>query len=227
MQSLKRTLKPVQLASSFVCLLIAWTSVISAGESIPIEAPKQPSIAKSLWQRTTLTDNWFGSGSTMREYGVNFGGSLTQFYQGLAVGNGSHNWKYGGKFDGFVRIDGSKLGLWQGFGINAHAEVNYGKSPAFAGGTFLPNNLALTFPGSNGDFADLTLYFTQQLPDDVTLMFGKINTVDLYDASREFSAGRSIEQYETSPAVPTEDNPQPSTKMLALSPLAFPTIITP
>jgi hypothetical protein len=81
----------------------------------------------------------------MREYGVNFSGSLTQFYQGLAVGSDSHNWKYGGKFDGFVRINGSKLGLWQGFGINAHAEVKYGEFHAFVGGTFLPNNLALLF----------------------------------------------------------------------------------
>jgi len=40
------------------------------------------------------------------------------------------------------------------------------------------------------------------------------------------SAGAQYRKYETSPAVPTEDNPQPSTKMLALSPLAFPTIIT-
>jgi len=126
---------------------------------------------------------------TLREYGVNLSDSLTQFYQGLAVVSGSHNWKYGGKFDGFVRIDGSKLGLWQGFGINAHAEVNYGESRAFAGGTFLLKNLALTFPGSYGNFADLSLYFTQQLPDDVTLMFDKINTVDLYDAGREFGGG--------------------------------------
>jgi hypothetical protein len=44
-QSLKRTLKPVQLALNFVCLLFVWTSVISAGGSIPIEAQKQPPIA--------------------------------------------------------------------------------------------------------------------------------------------------------------------------------------
>ena len=164
MQSLKRTLKPVQLALNFVCLLFAWTSVISAGESIPIEASKQPPTTKSLWQRTTLTDDWFGTGTTLREHGIGFSGSLTQFYQGLATGSGSHDWKYGGKADGFLRIDGAKLGLWQDFGINAHAEVNYGESRTFAGDTLMPNNLALTFPGSNGDFADLSLYFTQQLP---------------------------------------------------------------
>lgn len=36
-----------------------------------------------------------------------------------------------------------------------------------------------------------------------------------------------LSQYEPSSGVPPEDNPQPSMKMIALSPLAFPTIITP
>lgn len=36
-----------------------------------------------------------------------------------------------------------------------------------------------------------------------------------------------LSQYEQSPRVSPGDNPQPATKMLAISPLAFPTIITP
>ena len=36
-----------------------------------------------------------------------------------------------------------------------------------------------------------------------------------------------LSQYEQSPRVPPGDNPQPATTMLAISPLAFPTIITP
>jgi hypothetical protein len=94
--------------------------------------------------------------------------------------SGAHGWKYGGKADGFLRIDGGKLGLWKGFGISAHAELNYGESPTSAGGTFLPNNLALSFPGANNTFADLSLYLIQQLGESVTVMFGKINTIDLY-----------------------------------------------
>lgn len=176
-----------------VLLLWAWISSLKA-EGIPSDdLSVLPQETKAWWKSETPTNDWFGNGGKLRARGVNFNASLTQFFQGLASGSGKHNWEYGGKFDGFVRIDGSKLGLWQGFGINAHAEVNYGESRGFAGGTFLPNNLALTFPGSNGDFADLSLYFTQQLPDDVTLMFGKINTVDLYDAGREFSGGRGID----------------------------------
>ncbi|MEQ1739874.1 MAG: carbohydrate porin [Methyloglobulus sp.] len=179
-----------------VCLFFTWMSVVSADEAASIEASKQLPISKSLWERTTLTDDWFGTGTTLREHGIGFSGSLTQFYQVLAAGTGSHDWKYGGKADGFLRIDGAKLGLWKGFGLNAHAELNYGESPTSAGGTFLPNNLALAFPGANNTFADLSLYFTQQLGDDITVMFGKINMIDLYDAGREFSGGRGIEQFQ-------------------------------
>jgi porin len=193
---MKLTPKFAQLIFSLVCLFSAWITAVIAGDDTSIETSKQPPITKSLWQRTTLTDDWFGSGSTMREYGVNFSGSLTQFYQGLAVGSSSHDWKYGGKADGFLRIDGAKIGLWQGFGINAHVEINYGESLFTTGGTFLPNNLALFFPGTNGAYADLSLYLSQKIGNDISLMFGKINTIDLYDAGREFSGGRGIEQFQ-------------------------------
>ena len=146
--------------------------------------------------RETLTDDWFGAGPAMREHGVVFSGALTQFYQGLVSGDGPKGWKYGGKVDGFLRIDGGKLGLWKGFGISAHAELNYGQSPTSAGGTFVPNNMALFFPGANETLADLSLYVSQQFGDSVTVMLGKINTVDLYAAGHEFSGGRGVELFQ-------------------------------
>lgn len=181
---------------SFVYLLLAWVATVNAGDVITSESTGQKQIAKSLWQRETLTDDWFGTGTTLRDHGIGFSGSLTQFYQGLAAGSGSHDWKYGGKADGFLRIDGEKIGLWQGFGVNLHAEINYGEALTTPGGTLLPSNTALAFPGANDTFGDLSLYFTQQLGNDVTVMFGKINMIDLYDAGREFSGGRGVEQFQ-------------------------------
>jgi len=144
-----------------------------------------------------LTDDWFGYSGAMNEHGISFNSSLTQFYQGLAAGTGPHDWKYGGKVDGFFRIDGAKNGLWQGLGLNGHAEINYGESIFTNGGIFLPVNPALLFPGTNnGVFADLSLYLSQQIGKELTLMFGKINTIDLYDSGREFSGGRGIEQFQ-------------------------------
>ncbi len=180
----------------FAILLSAWFSMVTAAENATADDIGQEPASKSLWQRETLTDDWFGYGSSMRDHGINFNGSVMQFYKGYVAGSGSHDWKYGGKADGFLRIDEAKIGLWQGFGINAHAEINYGESLTAPGGTFLPNNLALFLPGTNGSFADLSLYLTQQIGSNVTLMFGKINTVDLYDAGREFSGGRGVEQFQ-------------------------------
>jgi small neutral amino acid transporter SnatA (MarC family) len=78
--------------------------------------------------------------------------------------------------DGFLRIDSAKMGLWRGFGMNAHTEINYGEGESLAStsGIFLSRYTALAFPGINTTFADLSLYFTQQLGDSVTVMFGKI-----------------------------------------------------
>lgn len=71
----------------------------------------------SFFERATLTDDWFHADPAMREHGVIFSGALTQFYQGLTSGDGPKGWEYGGKLDGFLRIDGGKLGLWKGVGI--------------------------------------------------------------------------------------------------------------
>ena len=163
-----------------------------AGDAAP---PVSPTPAPAPI-RETLTDDWFGAGPAMREHGVVFSGALTQFYQGLVSGDGPKGWQYGGKGDLFLRLDGGKLGLWKGFGISAHAELNYGQSPTSAGGTFVPNNMALFFPGANETLADLSLYVSQQFGDSVTVMLGKINTVDLYAAGHEFSGGRGVELFQ-------------------------------
>lgn len=144
----------------------------------------------------TLTGDWFGAGQTLREQGVYASGGVTQFYQGLVAGDGEHRWASGGKLDGFLRLDGEQLGLWQGFGVHAHGEFNYGHSLTDTGGALLPSNTALTFPGANEQLTDLSLYFSQELSDSATALLGKINMLDMYDAGREFSGGRGIEQFQ-------------------------------
>lgn len=169
------------------------TTPVSAGQQQA--APPAPA-ATSLMDRETLTGDWFGAGPTWRENGVSLTASLTQFYQGLMSGDGSHNWDYGGKLDAFLRLDASKLGLWNGFGVSAHFELNYGHANQAAAGTFLPNNVALMFPGSNDTLADLSLSVSQQIGKRAMLMFGKINMVDMSDLSHDFSGGRGVEQFQ-------------------------------
>lgn len=132
----------------------------------------------------------------MKNTGVTFTLSHTIFAGGLLSGEGSHSWDHSGKTDALLRLDGMKFGLWSGFGISTHAELNHGASNQSVGGTLLPNNTAALFPASKGTVADLSLYVTQQLSETSILMLGKINTVDLYAAGREFSGGRGVELFQ-------------------------------
>lgn len=141
---------------------VAVTASAVANTNAP-PTPAAQRVSHSFLERETLTDDWFQDRPTLREHGINLTGAFTQFYQGLASGDGDHDWEYGGKLDGFLRLDGGRLGLWNGLGLNAHAELNYGQSAVFTGGTFLPANLASFFPSANETRADLSLYFSQQL----------------------------------------------------------------
>lgn len=145
--------------------------------------------------RPTLTGDWFGRGAVFQDRGVSLRGSVTHFLQGLAAGEGRHEWELGGKLDGFVDVDVTKLGGWSGLSIHSHAELNYGEALTSPGGTFLPTNVGMGFPGSESSSGDLALFVAQRLPGGVSVMAGKINTVDLYSAGREFSGGRGVERF--------------------------------
>ena len=80
-----------------------------------------------------------------------------------------------------LNADLGKLGLWNGFSLTVHAEYNFGQSVNGRGGTIAPVNTALYFPGIKGaDRADLSsVYFGQRFGDSVSLLFGKINIIDI------------------------------------------------
>ena len=99
-------------------------------------------------------------------------GSVTHFLQGLAAGEGRREWELGGKLDGFVDLDASKLGLWSGLSLHSHAELNYGEALTSPGGTFLPTNVGMGFPGTESASGDLALFLAQQLPGGVRVMAG-------------------------------------------------------
>jgi len=184
------------MPSSMKHLLNSILCLAASGALAGTADPSAPASARSIPEGETLTGDWFGTGSVMRDRGISLTGSLTNFYQGLASGEGTHSWQYGAKGDLFLRADGAKLGLWTGFGIHSHLELNFGQSLFPAGGVSLPNNIGLTFPGANETLLDLSLYGSQRFGDSVTVMFGKINAVDLYAAGREFSGGRGVDLFQ-------------------------------
>jgi hypothetical protein len=83
--------------------------------------------AGSCLERSTLTGDWFGVRSTIRDdYGIIFDISSTQFYQGVASGGLRQAFPYGGRNDYFAYVDAAKLGMWQGLSVSLHGETRYG-----------------------------------------------------------------------------------------------------
>jgi porin len=150
----------------------------------------------SWLERDTLTGDWAGGRIWLKEHGITLAPRLTQFYQGLAAGDGDHDFEYGGKADLLLNADLSKLGFWNGFSLTVHAEYNYGESINGAGGTLVPPNTALVFPGMEGsDAFDLSsVYFTQHFSKSVSLLFGKINMMDIA-ARTPFKGGAGIDSF--------------------------------
>ncbi len=114
----------------------------------------------------------------------------------MTSGDDDHRFEFGGKADIMLNADLNKLGLWKGFSMTVHGEYNFGKSVNGRGGTIAPVNTALYFPGIEGtDRTDLSsVYFGQTFGDSVSVLFGKINIIDLA-GSRPFAGGAGIDSF--------------------------------
>jgi len=149
-----------------------------------------------LWRRSTLTGDWGGGRTWLKEHGITLTPRVTQFYQGMTSGYGDSDFQYGGKADLLLNADLSKLGLWNGLALFVHAEYNFGHSVNGRGGTLMPVNVALMFPGIEGnDRSDLTsVYFKQTFGDSASLILGKISIID-YCVPKPFMGGGGIDSF--------------------------------
>ncbi|MGH6631702.1 MAG: carbohydrate porin, partial [Burkholderiales bacterium] len=132
---------------------------------------------ESLTERSSLLDVPNGPKDFLRHYGISTDIWVTQIYQGLATGEGSKTWRDGGKVDGFLKIDGEKLGLWQGFSFSAQYEHYFGSDVNGFAGTLLPVNTALAFLHTGGFHSALSLNVTQQFDERFSISVGKFNMI--------------------------------------------------
>ena len=170
------------------------------GMSLGSSASSGSNASDSIWTRPTLGGDWLGLQPLLKENGVAVRIELTQFSSGMISGEGSKGWEYGGKGDFYLTVDGAKVGLWDGLFIGVRYEQNYADDINGAGGTLIPNNTSLAFPGPRE--ADLGLEITQKFTDVVALKFGKINMVDAAKAT-PIKGGGGIDTFmNTALAVP-------------------------
>ncbi len=206
MKNAKCLTKGRKVTNAYTQIIITALAVLApaclSAQQLPIptttaEVPG-PAGGPSGWlERDTLTGDWGGNRTWLQERGISFKPRLTQFYQGLASGDGDHGFEYGGKADLLLNLDAAKLGTWDGLSLTVHAEYNFGESANGRGGTLLPVNTALLFPGLDGaDAFDLSSFFlAQKFSDSVSLMLGKINMVDIA-AGKPFMGGAGIDAFQ-------------------------------
>ena len=131
--------------------------------------------------RTKLTGDWWGARSELIENGVNFDASTTQYYQGVASGGVQQGFRYGGRNDYFLNVDGEKVGLWRGLSVSLHGETRYGQTADLLTGALLPVNLMMVFPQPTDTVTALTAFkASQYLSEDLLIYGGRLNMFDTF-----------------------------------------------
>ena len=168
----------MKLHSGFLGLILCFTAAATA-----IGEPAEPRSWESLLTQPSLLDGPASLKESLREHGLNFDASWTQFYQGVVLGEAQHNWRYGGKIDLIGNVDLTRFGLWPGFSLAVHQEFNYGKDVNNAGtGLIIPANTSMALPRLGGGNANTSISLTQRFNERISLTAGKINMLQALEA---------------------------------------------
>jgi carbohydrate-selective porin OprB len=139
-----------------------------------------------IWNRSTLTGDWWGSRTNLYEHGVMVDAALTQIFQGVASGGSdSGDTMYNGLLDYGLSLDTGKLDLWSGGLFVFNAQTGFASGDPLEAGNISPPNFTSIYP--TGDFDDTQLmeyYWNQALSKDALIWVGRINAVNFLDTNR-------------------------------------------
>jgi porin len=158
-----------------------------------ISAALQPAPFGGCWHcRPRLTGDWCCLREDLRDSGYTFDFSATTYYQGIASGGLTERFRFGGRNDYLVNVDGQKAGLWEGLFVNLHGETVHGESVSLFTGAVVPVNIGRAHPVFTGTQTALTnVEFTQALSENFVVYGGKTNTIDKVQQS--FMRGRGLD----------------------------------
>jgi porin len=132
-----------------------------------------------LCTRPYLLGNMCGVRDQLAAHGISFDVDTYQFYQGVASGGINDQFRYAGRNDYFINVDGEKAGLWKGFFITLHGETRYGNTVNGDTGAIIPVNMPELTPKAAGSETALTaVKFTQALSENFVTFAGKLNMFD-------------------------------------------------
>lgn len=148
----------------------------------------------SFDERYRLTDGSFAAKDRWFDRGVTLDTNLTQFFQGVASGGKEQVFKYGGKLDYYLNIDGNRSGLGDGLLISTHTETRYGEDINQYTGMLTFANFNMAFPKAGENVTAITKFIvSQELSDEFVVFVGKINTLD--DFELNFTGRNGIDRF--------------------------------
>ncbi len=133
----------------------------------------------SLAAQPSPIDTLDGPKEQLRRVGITPDVWVTQIYQGEPGGDGSKTWTYGGKVDGFLKIDAEKLGLWTGLHVNVQYEHYFGENINRKDFALIPVNTAQAYLGEGTFHSALSISVTQDLSEQDSVSAGKFNMMTL------------------------------------------------
>jgi porin len=133
-------------------------------------------------ERPVLTGDWHCWREDLRDCGYTLDVSSTNFYQGVTSGGLDREFRFGGRGDLYLNIDGERALGQEGLFVTLHGETLYGDSANGLTGAGVPISYAQIFPIDDSPVTALTsVTFTQFLSENLLVYFGKINTLDDYN----------------------------------------------
>jgi len=149
--------------------------------------------------RSQLLGDWGGARTRAADNGFTLGASWTQFFQWAPMTSpfgDERDYLYGGKADFRAAGDFTKMtDKLKGLSASAHVDFRYGEVPLLAGGTMVPVNTALLYPGREDFVADVSsLYVSYMLNPNMVIHAGRFNMLENND--RPFTGGEGIDKFQ-------------------------------
>jgi porin len=159
----------------------------AAGSYSPAESAElPPTWSGDLHTRSQWTGDWWGARDAFADNGMTFYGDLTQYYQGVAAGGLTQQFRYGLRADYLIDLDTQRMGLWEGGHLDLRGESRLGQDTNRIDGTVALSNFAMALPVPVPSVTALTgVQYTQAISDSLSVFVGKLNLLDGTPAAYE------------------------------------------
>ena len=140
------------------------------------------------------SDRWLAIPGCFEEWGIEFEGAVSQFYQGVGSGGIERKFRYGGHADYEMSFDFGRICGLDRWALELGAEHRFAETVNLATGSVIPVAVAPSLPSpTTNDLALTKVRFACELHDNFEAFFGKIDALD--ETSNAFADGNGTERF--------------------------------